>query len=187
MNEAGHVGADLSLVAWLNTMQFIPPGGIPVADLSDASLVHAVGQKGVLGCLERWRLVTIQVRPTEEQDAKRDGWGSGRGITTKSVVRLARRGRQAAEIWPSLIPLVESRWRDRFGVDLMHRLAESLAAIETQLDRRLPLALSWDLRVDASSYPLRSARGQGGSTYLRSLPAASSLIGSPSTSARALR
>lgn len=59
MGEAGYPGARLSLVVWANLMRFL--GGKPVAvrDLAAQSCCPPERVKAGLGCLERWRFVTI--------------------------------------------------------------------------------------------------------------------------------
>jgi hypothetical protein len=150
MAKAGHPGARLSLVVWLNLMRFIPEHGISVRELVTGSLLEQSQIKFMLGCLERWGFVTLE--PGAESAKKgalklpakrgflvRDGFGSGRGISNDWNVRLSdTRGVSARSIWLELPEKIEQRWQARFGSDEIQRLRDSLRSVVDHVDLELP-------------------------------------------------
>ncbi|HUA60527.1 MAG TPA: hypothetical protein VML19_17320 [Verrucomicrobiae bacterium] len=126
-------GARLSLVIWLNVLQFLADGPVSVRTLASRALTAESGATAGLGCLERWGVVALQ-------PGKRAGFGSGRGIRADWPVRLTPSGETAVRIWPELIPEIEARWSNRFGGDATS-LRRSLEAIERQIDLELPQGL----------------------------------------------
>lgn len=139
MNEAGYPGARLSLVIWGSLMRFIPPGGISAHDLAAHADSAENRTKHELGCLERWGFVRLQPDPSTLplEAARREGWGSGRGIREWWLVQLTSKGRTATQIWPPLFGVIEQRWEKRFGKSEINRLRKAL-----QLDIELPRATS---------------------------------------------
>jgi hypothetical protein len=67
--------ARLSLVIWLNVLQFLADGPVSVRTLAPRALTAEAPATARLGCLERWGVVALQ-------PGKRAGFGSGRGIRT---------------------------------------------------------------------------------------------------------
>jgi hypothetical protein len=125
--------ARLSLVVWLNVLQFLADGPVAVRTLASRALADAAGVTAGLGCLERWGVVTLQ-------PGRRAGFGSGRGIRADWPVRLTAAGEAAAGIWPLLLPEIEGRWSQRFGDDVT-RLRRSLEVIEHRIELELPEGL----------------------------------------------
>jgi hypothetical protein len=123
----------LSLVVWLNVLQFLADGPVSVRALSTRALTSESGVTAGLGCLERWGFVALQ-------PGKRSGFGSGRGIRADWPIWLTAIGETAVRIWPDLIPEIDARWSKRFG-DNATRLRRSLEAIEHQIDLELPQGL----------------------------------------------
>lgn len=141
--KRGHPGMRLSLIVWADLVRFVPEGGVSVRQLTEQALADPALMKHMLGCLERWRIITIAAqpdgaRPRGDDLASRDGWGSGRGINGEFIVQLTSRGAAAAAIWPPLFKLIEQRWTKRFGADEIRALRESLRAIVDTLDLELP-------------------------------------------------
>ena len=166
MSRAGFPGARLSLVVWTNVIRFIPEtGGISVRDLQTTSLSSEERLRFQLGCLERWGFIYFQQdkksSPAGSQagsEVKRDGWGSGRGIKQTWVVHLARRGRLAESIWPKVWPLIEERWKQRFGAGYA-KLYGALQEIEQNRELELPLSLPGGGNVPWSEvYPPRKSQ-----------------------------
>jgi len=168
MSEAGYPGTALSVVVWANLIRFVGENGIPVRDL--AAQVPSVEKHThfMLGCLERWRVITLQPDPQDQRPVPqrahrlagrvlRDGWGSGRGIRSGWLVHLAAKGRQASQIWPPLFPAIESRWEKRFGEDEIRRLRDSLEHVAGQLNVMLPQGLpaGWER---GEEFPPRTGR-----------------------------
>ena len=119
-------GARLSLVIWLNVLQFLADGPVSVRTLISRALTAEAQATAGLGCLERWGVVALQ-------PGRRAGFGRGRGIRGDWPVRITASGETAAGIWAGLIPEIDLRWSKRFGDDGT-RLRRSLEAIEHQID-----------------------------------------------------
>jgi DNA-binding MarR family transcriptional regulator len=130
---AGGGARGTSLVMWSNFLRFVGDG-IAVDELVAASGLQKARVLSTLGGLERWRYVTVG--PASK--AKRDGWGSARGIRDEWVVRLTPAGRKAAGIWPSLFGEIEGCWRERFGADAIDELRSCLRTIVDRIDVELP-------------------------------------------------
>jgi hypothetical protein len=109
-----------------------------------------------LGCLERWGFIEFEGVPR-----KRDGWGSGRGISLDWFVRFTRSGKEAARIWPPLWEEMDERWKKRFGREDYTRAYESLRRLVGRLEFELPWGLPGGLDVAAGekSYPPKSPEG----------------------------
>jgi DNA-binding MarR family transcriptional regulator len=133
MLDETRAAARLSLVIWLNLMQFLAGGPVSVRTLASRALSSAEQVKAVLGCLERWGFIVLQT-------GEREGFGSGRGIRADWLVGLTAGGETAIRIWPELIPEIDARWMRRFGDDGI-KLRTALEAIERQLDLELPEGL----------------------------------------------
>jgi len=170
MLAAGYSGVGLSLVVWLNLVRFLVAGGVRVRDLTEQALVPAEGMNSQLGCLERWRFVTLQpeagdTRPIPQRAHRlagrflRDGWGSGRGIRAEWRVQLTDKGRAAAEAWRSLIDDIEERWRERFGKAETGHLREALESVAGRLEVDLPWGLPSGMEMPGSMvFPPRSGQ-----------------------------
>jgi len=134
MSEAGHPGAGLSLTLWHTVMRFLNDDGIAVESLES---------KFALGCLERWRFITLQPAPTDTRPTPRafhrmagrelrQGWGSARGIRDEWIVRPTTRGRAAMQIWPPLFNEIDQRWNHRFGSEIISALRRTLTEVAAQ-------------------------------------------------------
>jgi len=112
MSEAGHPGERLSLLVWSNLMRIVPENGVSVQELVARSLAVPERIRHELGCLERWGFVALEPGPDRlpknprarpgPARARRDGWGSGRGIRADGLVRPSPKGLVAQGIWPPL-------------------------------------------------------------------------------------
>jgi hypothetical protein len=136
MSRAGYPGDHVSLVLWANVLRFVPSEGISVGELQKNSLATEPQLKQFLGCLERWGFIKF-TNDTKPQ-ARRKGWGSGRGITLKWIVHLTRMGKTAASTCPEVWEEIEARWKSRFGSDYVE-LYPSLQNIADQFKVELPL------------------------------------------------
>jgi DNA-binding MarR family transcriptional regulator len=153
MRESGYAGASLSVVIWSTLMRFLAGAGLSVRNLAAQSLSSEKSVKFELGCLERWRFITLEADPAGDRPIAvqphrlggrllRDGWGSGRGIRSDWIVRPTPKGRRAIEIWTPLSDEIESRWLRRFGADDIGTLRLSLEDIAARLDVDLPQGIS---------------------------------------------
>jgi DNA-binding MarR family transcriptional regulator len=118
------------MAMWLRFMQYIPTEGITVADLQSRL---AISNKGLQTWLTRlgkwWRYLTI-VDPGPAASAKRIG--------SQALVGLTAGGRKAIEVWRTLMPIVEARWRERFGGPTVGALEEALRKVARRLDPAAP-------------------------------------------------
>lgn len=113
-----------SMVMWFNCMQFLPEEGLSIGELQHLARVGTN-----LNGLRRWGYISIEPTPT---DGKPDRPRSG------AIVRPTRAGRKAQEIWRPLPRLIEERWRERFSIEKLDQLRESLWTIVQQLHPELP-------------------------------------------------
>jgi hypothetical protein len=59
-------------------------------------------------------------------------------LSAQTVVVPTDGGRKAIEVWRTLTPMLEERWRERFGDQSFSNLEKALQAIAGQLDSALP-------------------------------------------------
>jgi len=136
--QAGGGARVASLVMWSNFMRFVGDG-ITVSELPTVAGLPKARMLSTFGGMERWRYVAVEPEPASKvPEAKRDGWGSARGLRSDRVVRLTPAGRKAQEIWQPLFDEIERRWEERFGADAVAELGRSLETIIGRLDVQLP-------------------------------------------------
>ncbi len=111
----------VSMAMWLRFLRFVPPEGITARELQ-AQL--AISNKGLQIWLARlakwWGYLTI-----EDGDATNRAGRAG----PESVVRPTAGGRRAIEVWRTLIPVVERRWKERFGEEAVAALEDGLRKV----------------------------------------------------------
>ena len=122
--QAGGRARVVSLVMWSNFLRFVGDG-ITVGELPGVAGLPKSRMLSTLGGMERWRYIAVGTGSS----AKRDGFGSARGLKSTWVVRPTANGRKAEAIWPKLFDEIAARWRGRFGVDEVDALESSLRAI----------------------------------------------------------
>ncbi len=98
--------------------------------------------------------------------ARRDGFGSGRGIRGDWIVRRTPAGQTAVEIWKPLCAEIEGRWEARFGKRQVDELRSPLRAVVDKVEFELPHGLPPTL-LGVETFPPRVARD----TAQLSLPA----------------
>ena len=161
--QAGGRARVVSLVMWSNFLRFVGDG-ITVGELPGAAGLPKSRMLSTLGGMERWRYIAVGTGST----AKRDGYGSARGLKSTWVVRPTSNGRKAEAIWPTLFDEIDARWRGRFGAGEIDVLESSLRAVvqgnDSQLPEYLPIVggangMVADL-VPADGGESPSARGQ---------------------------
>lgn len=131
--QAGGRARIVSLVMWSNFLRFVGDG-ITVGELPGAAGLPKSRMLSTLGGMERWRYIAVGTGSS----AKRDGFGSARGLKSAWVVRLTSNGQKAQAIWPTLFDDIDARWRGRFGADVIDALESSLRAIVDGIDLELP-------------------------------------------------
>ena len=108
--QAGGRARIVSLVMWSNFLRFVGDG-ITVGELPGAAGLLKSRMLSTLGGMERWRYIAVGTGSS----ARRDGYGSARGLKSTWVVRPTSNGRKAEAIWPTLFDEIDARWRVRFG------------------------------------------------------------------------
>ena len=113
----------VSQAMWANFMRFIPPGGVPLRDVSAlAAITNLAG-------LQRWGYVTVEPDPAD---------GRAKPPRLDWVVRPTAAGERAQHIWRPLRDEIERRWRNRFGTGQISALTGSLRAVARQTGLVLP-------------------------------------------------
>ena len=164
--EAGGGARVVSVVMWSNFLRFVDDG-ISVGELPDAAGLQKRRVLSTLGGMERWRYVFVaSTGARRPPKAKRDGWGSARGLRSDWVVRRTAAGRTAAALWRELFDAIDARWEERFGQDLVDGLREALRAIVARVDVELPqhLPVVGSSNGMAADLPLHERRGPDGDT-----------------------
>jgi hypothetical protein len=125
----------VSLVMWSNFLRFVG-AGIAAGDLPAASGLPKARVLSTLGGMERWGYVFVAPASAKRPPAaRRDGYGSARGVKADWLVRPAAAGRAAQAIWPPLLREIEERWQERFGRDAAGELRAACLQLR---DQRLP-------------------------------------------------
>jgi len=107
----------ISLPMWANGLRLIGEDGISVRELRAQARAACN-----LGGLERWGWITVG----DAGGGRRAGYGSHRGVTSGTVLRVTRAGAYARRLWPEVAAGVEQRWRDRFGGAAVDALRDAL-------------------------------------------------------------
>jgi hypothetical protein len=138
----------VSLVMWSNVMRYVTNDGITVADACHASCQPHKPIASLVGGLERWRYIAVDRDPSKDDVARRQGFGSARGVKPQTVLRTTTAGAAAQKLWEPTVRDVEERWVKRFGAGEVDALRSALVAIHDQLGMAMPRYL-----------PVLSARG----------------------------
>ena len=137
----------VSMVMWLKFLRFVPVDGITVRKLTRLTRSTDKEMRNWLTRLgEWWGYVVV------EPDAS--GSASGRSVLGW-MVRPSPGGLKALETWQHLTGIIEKRWQERFGREVIARFQKSLQGMVDQLDGNLPDCLpilGYDL---LSNYPDR--------------------------------
>ncbi len=136
--ETGQRARVASVVMWSNFLRFVGDG-ITVGALPEAAGLPKARVLSTVGGMERWRYVFVAPASVRRPPkVKREGRGSGRALRSEWVVRPTPAGRKAQEIWPRLFDEVDTRWAQRFGVDVVGDLSDLLRSVVGRLDVELP-------------------------------------------------
>jgi DNA-binding MarR family transcriptional regulator len=139
----------VSMALWLRFMRYIPVEGTTVADLQSHLAISNKGLNIWLARLGRWWRYFHILDPGASETSKR--------IRPQALIRPTAGGRKAIEVWQTLIPVVEARWRDRFGEQSFAALEDALRKIAVQLDPAAPAHFAILEHEDKKS---RAARAQ---------------------------
>jgi hypothetical protein len=137
----------VSMAMWIKYMRYVPAEGIRFNELQKAT---ASSTKTLTIWLTRlgswWGYLSVEGL---------DRSSASKRIAPQAMIQPTLGGLKAIEAWRTLIPLVESRWRKRFGDPTIDALATSLAEVSKQLDPALPAFFSVHEHEDQKS---RAAR-----------------------------
>ncbi len=107
----------VSMAMWIRYMRHIPVADITAAELQSQIVISKKGLKTWLTRLSKW-------------------WGYL--AIEGAIVRPTAGGLRAIEVWRTLTPLIEARWRERFGAETIDTLEAALGKLAPQLDPALP-------------------------------------------------
>ena len=113
----------VSMAMWSNFMRFVPAEGMPLRWFD--------GLSTNLGGLERWGYITIKPADGAGPVPPRADW----------VVKATRAGRWAQAGWQRLDGVIDRRWEQRFGADVVGDLRDCLLGIASALGAGMPLYL----------------------------------------------
>jgi len=97
----------ISLAMWANFLKYVPDNGIAVDELGCLSGIRRPDVDG----MTRWGYVSVD-----------DG-----------VLSLTRGGKGARRVWTAIEDRIETRWRGRFGEDVIVELREALDAADADV------------------------------------------------------
>ena len=114
----------VSMAMALNCMFWVPAQGIAVRDLE-----RLARTKTNWDGMRRWGYVYFEPSPEDHRPSPPQ---------SALIVRATSKGRLAQEIWRTLLPAIEERWRQRFGNSELDALRSALASIASQFSAEMP-------------------------------------------------
>lgn len=132
-SSTGHVPWLVSRVMWSNFMQFVDEQGTTIHDLRSRLQMPDKNMRNWLTRMADWWGYIVVEPKVAGAPSKR--------MHPDSVVLPTAGGRKAQQAWRTLEGLIEQRWRERFGKDIIDDLRGSLSAIVSQIDVELPDSL----------------------------------------------
>ena len=124
----------VSMAMWIKYMRYIPAEGISAAALQSQLGISSKGLNTWLTRLARWWGYLVIEDPVSRGPSKR--------IAPQAIVRPTTGGQKAIDAWKTSIPIVEARWRQRFGAQAVDTLDKELREVARQLDPTLPAFFS---------------------------------------------
>jgi DNA-binding MarR family transcriptional regulator len=121
-----------SIAMWSNFMRYVPPEGIPLDRLA--------GMPANRAGLERWGYIFV---------------------SPERLIKPTRAGRFAQAGWRQLDGVVDQRWAERFGADVIADLTESLREIAGQVGAGMPRYLPMVGFADGMRTKYRDLRETG--------------------------
>lgn len=119
----------VSQVMWSNYLRHIDEEGTRVAVVQARSCSAASTVKSRLNHLSWWGYLTVQPP------------ASARAKYADHLVTLTQGGRRACEVFEPLPPLIEGRWRTRFGHEMIEELRGALAPFVLNAPEGLPRSM----------------------------------------------
>jgi DNA-binding MarR family transcriptional regulator len=120
----------VSMVMWLKFLRFVPVDGISVRELKGLTRSTEKELRTWLTRLGKWWGYVVVEPDASQSSSSRAGIGW--------VVRPTPGGVKALEAWRTLTGIIEKRWQERFGQDVIARLKKSLQALVDKSDDNLP-------------------------------------------------
>lgn len=114
----------VSLAMYFNCLQFVPEPGITMRELERRARTRIN-----LDGMRRWGYIFFAPDPNDRRP---------RPPESEWLVRTTTEGRSAQQGMRNLLPEIEQRWRDRFGVDTIASLRRSLIAMLRTIPGGLP-------------------------------------------------
>ncbi|HTZ60288.1 MAG TPA: MarR family winged helix-turn-helix transcriptional regulator [Acidobacteriaceae bacterium] len=114
----------VSRVMWSNFLRFIPEEGTTLGDLR-----------------RRLGMRNANLRQWLERTGKWWGYLVVESKSPEARILPTAGGRKAIQVWRTLDDLIEKRWRDRFGEEVIDALCHSLSAIVRHIKVELPEGL----------------------------------------------
>ncbi|HTX41836.1 MAG TPA: hypothetical protein VMD25_08420 [Acidobacteriaceae bacterium] len=120
----------VSMPLWLRFLRYVPLEGITAGELQAQLAISKKGWQIWLARLAKW----WGYLAIEDGDATNRAGRAG----PEAVVRPTPGGRRAIEVWRTLIPLLESRWRERFGEKAVAAMEDGLRKVAGGLGSEAP-------------------------------------------------
>ncbi len=156
----------VSSVMWSNFMRFIPEEGTTLGELKSLLKTPDKNMRmWVTRMSEWWGYIVVEPKAAGN---------SSRRTPSDALVRPTAGGRKAIEVWRTLDRVIENRWRERSGDDVINHLREALSAIVCQIDVELPHGLPI-LGYGLYSHLPESTQPSPGKSAITKLPLASLL------------
>ena len=105
---------------WTNGLRLISEDGITLGELRGSA-----GCRCNVGGLERWGWIAVG----DGAGRRRDGYGTGKGLTADTVLRTTRAGSYARRLFAHVIGTIEDRWRRRFGEGAIEHVRSQVIGI----------------------------------------------------------
>lgn len=118
------------MAMWVRFMRHIPLEGIAFSELHSRLAISNKGLNTWLTRLGKWWGYLEIVELDQTSSSKR--------ISPGATVRPTAGGKRAISVWQTLMPMIEARWRERFGNQTVDGLEEALTSLAIRLDPALP-------------------------------------------------
>jgi DNA-binding MarR family transcriptional regulator len=113
-----------SMVMGFNCLRWVPEEGITVREVERLARTRTNWDG-----MRRWGYIYFEPSPMDNRPKPpQSAW----------LVRATSKGRLAQEMWRTLLPEIEDRWRKRFGPGRIDALRTALAEIAAQFAEELP-------------------------------------------------
>jgi len=110
----------VSMAMWFNCLRFVGEEGVTAGELARLARTHTN-----LNGMARWGYISVAPNPADKRaKPPRSSW----------LIHATPAGRKAQEIWRPLFAVIENRWRERFGADVIEQLRASLCTLLNQID-----------------------------------------------------